>query len=666
MGTTLESVLILLAAAVLVVGVFRTLHLPPLVGYLCVGLLVGPHALGLIADSRDTDHLAEFGVVFLMFSIGLEFSLPRLFQMRRMVLGLGGAQVAVTMALIIAATLPFLDDWRAAFAVAGALAMSSTAIVVRMLADRMQLDTPHGRAALGVLLMQDLVVVPLLIVIPALGGSAETMAGALALAALKAAVVLSVILFFGQRLMRPWFHAVARRRSHELFIANVLLITLGLAYVTEIAGLSLALGAFLAGMLISETEYRHQVEEDIKPFREVLLGLFFVTVGMKLDLAVVTVNLLAVAGVFALTTLVKFAVVFALARAFGSPTGAAMRSGLALAQAGEFGLVLIGLGAARDVVDPVVAQVTTAGMLLSMLLAPLLIQHSDRLVMRFSKAEWMLRALQLHQVAVQSLASERHIIICGYGRTGQSLARFLQRADVSYVALDLDPDRVREAAAAGETVVYGDASRRETLVAAGISRAAALIISYADTASSLKVLHVAHEVAPAVPVVVRTADDTELDRLTQAGAAEVVPETFESSLILASNALLLVGVPVRRVLTLLRDVRKERYRLLRGFYSGATDEPADLDEAAQARLHSVALSDAAYAVGRSLGELAMGATGADVTAVRRRNIRAEDPGPETRLQGGDVVVLLGTPAALEAAEMRLLQGTPARVPPLSG
>jgi CPA2 family monovalent cation:H+ antiporter-2 len=666
MGATLESVLILLAAAVLVVGVFRSLHLPPLVGYLCVGLVVGPHALGLIADSRDTDHLAEFGVVFLMFSIGLEFSLPRLFQMRRLVLGLGGAQVAVTMALVIGVTLPFLDDWRAAFAVAGALAMSSTAIVVRMLADRMQLDTPHGRAALGVLLMQDLAVVPLLIVIPALGGSAETMAGALALAALKAAVVLAVILFFGQRLMRPWFHAVARRRSHELFITNVLLITLGLAYITEIAGLSLALGAFLAGMLISETEYRHQVEEDIKPFREVLLGLFFVTVGMKLDLAVVAVNVLAVAGVFGLTTLAKFGIVFVLARAFGSPTGVAMRSGLALAQAGEFGLVLIGLGAARDVVDPVIAQVTTAGMLLSMLLAPLLIQHSDRLVLRFSKAEWMLRSLQLHQVAVQSLASERHIIICGYGRTGQSLARFLQRAEVSYVALDLDPDRVREAAAAGETVVYGDASRRETLVAAGISRAAALIISYSDTASSLKVLHVAHEVAPSVPVVVRTADDTELDRLTEAGAAEVVPETFESSLILASNALLLVGVPVRRVLTLLRDIRKERYRLLRGFYSGATDEPADLDEAAQARLHSVTLSDAAFAVGRSLGELALGATGVDVTAVRRRNIRAEEPGPETRLQGGDVVVLLGTPAALEAAEMRLLQGTPARVTVLSG
>jgi CPA2 family monovalent cation:H+ antiporter-2 len=666
MGATLETVLILLAASVLVVGLFRTLSLPPLLGYLCVGLVAGPHALAWIEQSPTTDHLGELGVVFLMFSIGLEFSLPRLFQMRRLVLGLGGAQVALTMTAVIAATLPVLGAWPAAFALAGALTMSSTAIVVRMLADRMQLDTPHGRAAMGILLMQDLAVVPLLIIVPALGGSAETMANALAFAALKAAIVLGVILFLGQRLMRPWFHAVARRRSHELFIANVLLITLGLAYVTEIAGLSLALGAFLAGMLISETEYRHQVEDDIKPFREVLLGLFFVTVGMKLDLATVAVNALAVAGVFLLTSVLKFAIIFALGRAFGSPTGAAMRTALAVAQAGEFGLVLIGLGASNGVVDPVVAQVALAGMLLSMLVAPLLIQHSDRLVLRFSKSEWMLRSLQLHQVAVQSLASDRHIVICGFGRTGQSLARFLQRAGVSYVALDLDPDRVREAAAAGETVVYGDASRRETLVAAGISRAAALVISYADTASSLKVLHVAHEVAPEVPVVVRTADDAELDRLTQAGAAEVVPETFESSLILASNALLLVGVPVRRVLTLLRDVRKERYRLLRGFYSGATDETANVEEAAQSRLHSVTLSESAYAAGRTLGELAIGTTGVDVTAVRRRGIRAEEPGPETRLQIGDVVVLLGRPEQLEAAEMRLLQGLATRSSTLSG
>jgi monovalent cation:H+ antiporter-2, CPA2 family len=656
MGTALETVLILLAAAVLVVGLFRTLNVPPLVGYLCVGLVVGPHALGLVPETESTDYLAEFGVVFLMFSIGLEFSLPRLFQMRRLVLGLGGAQVLVTMAAVTAITLPFFHQWPAAIAVGGALAMSSTAIVVRMLVDRLQLDTPHGRATLGILLMQDLAVVPLLIVIPALGGSAESMAGALGLAAVKAAVALSIILFFGQRLMRPWFHAVARRRSHELFITNVLLITLGLAYLTEIAGLSLALGAFLAGMLISETEYRHQVEEDIKPFREVLLGLFFVTVGMKLDVAVVAVNVFAVLGVFALTTVLKFAIMLAIGRVAGSPTGTAMRTALALAQAGEFGLVLMGLASARGVVDPVSAQVVTAGMLLSMLAAPLLIHNADRIVLRFSKAEWMLRSLQLHQVAVQSLGTERHIIICGFGRTGQSLARFLQRAGVSYVALDLDPDRVREAAAAGETVVYGDASRRETLVAAGASRAAAIIISYADTASSLKVLHVAHEVAPNIPVVVRTADDAELDRLTQAGAAEVVPETFESSLILASNALLLVGVPVRRVLTLLRDVRKERYRLLRGFYSGTTDEIADMDEAVQPRLHSVTISDAAYAVGRSLGELSLAGIGADVTAVRRRNIRAEEPGPETTIRSGDVVVLLGTPEALEAAEMRLLQG----------
>lgn len=656
MGATFETVLILLAATVLVVGVFRSLHLPPLVAYLVVGITIGPHALGWVAESQGTDYLAEFGVVFLMFSIGLEFSLPRLFQMRRLVFGLGGAQVALTMLVVVAVMLPFLKDWRAAVTIAGALAMSSTAIVVRMLIDRMQIDTPHGRATLGVLLMQDIAVVPLLILVPALSGTAETLATALGLALVKAAVVLSVVLFLGQRLMRPWFHAIARRKSHELFIVNVLLITLGLAYVTEHAGLSLALGAFLAGMLISETEYRHQVEEDIKPFREVLLGLFFVTVGMKLDMRIVGAHALSVAGIFALTALAKFGIIFALGRVFSLPSGTAMRSALALAQAGEFGLVIVGLGAMRGVVDPVVAQVVTAGMLLSMLVAPLLIQHSDRLVLRFSASEWMLRSLQLHQIAVQSLSTDRHIVICGFGRTGQSLARFLDRAGVSYVALDLDPDRVREAAAAGETVVYGDASRRETLVAAGVARAAAMVISYADTASSLRVLRVAQEVSPQLPIVVRTADDADLDRLTEAGAAEVVPETFESSLILASNAMLLVGIPVRRVLTLLRDVRKERYRLLRGFYSGATDESVDLDEATQSRLHSVTLSDSAYAVGRSLGELALSGIGVDVTAVRRRNIRAEDPGPETRFRSGDVVVLLGRPEALEAAEIRLLQG----------
>jgi CPA2 family monovalent cation:H+ antiporter-2 len=656
MSHALELVLVLLASAVLVVVVFRTLNLPPLLGYLIVGVAIGPHALGWIPEDRRTAYLGEFGVVFLMFTIGLEFSLPRLIQMRRLVLGLGGLQVVLTTALFAGLLAAAGTGWSAAFALGAALAMSSTAIVVRMLTERMQTETPHGRESIGVLLAQDLAVVPLLVIVPALAGPAGGLAPALGLAVIKAAGILAVVLWLGQRLMRPWFHIVAQRRSHELFIINVLFITLGLAYLTELAGLSLALGAFVAGMLISETQYRHQVEEDIKPFRDVLLGLFFITIGAELDLRVVAAHYWWVLGMFVVPLAAKFAIIAGLSRLFGASPGTALRTGLALAQAGEFGLVLVARGAELSVFEPMLVQAAIAGMLLSMLAGPFLIHHSDRIVLRLSGSEWMLRSLQLHQVAVRSIATERHVVLCGYGRTGQSLARFLEQEGVGYVALDLDPDRVREAAAAGDTVVFGDASRRETLIAAGVNRAAVLVVTYIDIPSALKVLAHAHEVNPALPVIVRTRDDSGLERLEEAGAAEVVPDTFESSLMLASHAMLMLGVPVKRVVSHIRSVRDQRYRLLRGFYRGASDDAADLDEANQPRLHTVSLEAGAYAVGRTLAELGLDGLGVEVTAVRRRGIRADAPDPETRFEGGDVVVLLGRPDALDAAETRLLQG----------
>jgi len=655
-GHALELVLVLLASAVLAVVVFRTLGLPPLLGYLIVGVAIGPHALGWIRADGNTAYLGEFGVVFLMFTIGLEFSLPKLVQMRRLVLGLGGLQVVLTTALFAALLAAAGSRWQGAVALGAALAMSSTAIVVRMLAERMQTETPHGREVIGVLLAQDLAVVPLLVLVPALARGEGELAGALAVAALKAVAILGAVLWLGRRLMRPWFHLVARRRSHELFIINVLFITLGAAYLTGIAGLSLALGAFVAGVLISETLYRHQVEDDIKPFREVLLGLFFITVGMQLDLAVVAAHAALVAVLFVVPLVAKLALVAGLSRLLGATPGTALRSGLALAQAGEFGLVLAARGAEFSLFEPALVQSAIAGMVLSMLAGPFLIQHSDRIVLRLARSEWMLRALALHQVAVRSIGTERHVVVCGYGRTGQAIARFLEREGIGYVALDLDPERVREAAAAGDTVVFGDGSRRETLIAAGVGRAAVLIVTYIDQPSALKVLAHAHEINPALPVIVRTRDDSGLERLEEAGAAEVVPDTFESSLMLASHAMLLVGVPVRRVVGQIRAVRAQRYRLLRGFYHGASDDAADLDEANQPRLHAVSLDAGAYAIGRTLAGLALEALGAEVTAVRRRGIRADEPGPETRLEAGDIVVVLGRPDALEKAETRLLQG----------
>ena len=654
--TTLQLVLVLLASAVLVVALFRALNLPPVLGYLLVGAAIGPRALDLIPDSDAARHLAEFGVVFLMFSIGLEFSLPRLYSMKRTVFGLGLAQVLLTILATVAAAVLAGLTLQAGIALGGILAMSSTALVVKMLAERMQMESKHGREIIGVLLFQDLAVVPLLIIVPALSQAPEAMAETLAIAALKAAVVLSLILFFGQRLMRGWFHIVARRRSAELFMLNVLLITLGLAWLTELAGLSLALGAFLAGMLISETEYRYQVEEDIKPFRDVLLGLFFITVGMFLDPGVIVRQLPWVAGLLALLLAGKFVIIAGLSRAFGAMQGTAMRTGLWLCAGGEFGFVLIADIRHLPLLPDAVLQVVVAALVLSMLLAPLIVMHSEKIVMRFCASEWMLRAMELTQIAASSMATDRHAIICGSGRSGQYLARFLEQEGVSYVALDLDPERVREAAAAGDTVVYGDAARREALVAAGLMRASVLIVSYADADSALRVLALVRALRPELPVVVRAVDESDFARLSQGGAAEVVPEVLESSIMLASHALVLLGVPIARVVRRFREVREQRYDLLRGFFHGAADAADDLDEARQPRLHSLVLNPGAWGIGRSIAEIDLARFGVAVTAIRRRGIRAVSPAPEARFEAGDVVVLMGVPDALAAGENRLLKG----------
>ncbi len=651
--SALSLVLLLLGASVLAVVIFRRFNLPPVLGYLLVGSVIGPHALNLMNDVHRAEYLAEFGVVFLMFSIGLEFSLPKLYAMKRIVFGLGLLQVVLSMALICGLVMLFGVKWQLGIALGGVFAMSSTAVLTKLLAERQQFDSPHGREILGVLLFQDLAVVPLLVIIPSLTQPPEKLAMLLGVALLKAVVVLAVILVFGQRLMRKWFHFVARAKSSEVFVLNVLLITLGLATITELAGLSLALGAFVAGMLISETEYKLQVEEDIKPFRDVLMGLFFVTIGVKLDLHILVglwwQVLLGVIGLLA----VKALIVGLLSWRLGATSGNAIRSALWLCAGGEFGFVLLGEVARlpRDI-----QQISLTVLVLSMLIAPFIVQYSERIVMRFVASEWLMRSMQLTRIAAQSMGAEKHAILCGFGRNGQYLARFLAQEDIAYVALDVDPDRVHEAASGGEAVVYGDAGRKEALMAAGLMRASVVVVTISDTALSEKVLHHVQEMRPDLPVVIRTADERDMERLTKAGAAEVVPEALEASLMLASHALVLVGVPVNRVLKRIRQTRSQRYSLLRGFYRGMTDRDNDEEDERQPRLHSVLLVSGSAAIGRTLDELNLEAFDCEVSAIRRRGIRALEPAPETRLEVGDVIVVLGLPEGVAAAEERLLRG----------
>ena len=658
----LELTLMYLFAAVLGVVACRSLKLPPMLGYLAVGVVIGPNALALAENSAVVRHLGEFGVVFLMFVIGLEFNLPKLRAMRQHVFGLGLFQVVLTIVLTMAASLLLAAlvpkqwgmSWQTALALSSALSMSSTAILVKLMSERLEMESEHGKRVMGVLLFQDLAVVPLLVLIPALGASGEDLLMALGVAALKAAVLITLLLVGGQRVMRWWLTLVARRKSEELFVLNLLLVTLGLAWLTEQAGLSLALGSFIAGMLISETEYKHQVETDIRPFHDVLLGLFFITIGMMLDWRLVLDRWPLVLLLLTLPVMFKAGLVTLLAMGSGATAGVSLRTGLYLAQAGEFGFVLLTLAQQNNLVPPELLNPILASMVLSMLATPFIVMYSNRIVMKLVSGEWLQQSLQMTHIARKSINANKHVIICGYGRCGQNLARMLEAENIPYMALDLDPDRVRQAAAAGDSVVFGDAARLQALMAAGLARASAVVITYLEVPGAMKVLANIRSHAPQVPVIVRTQDDHDLQALQKAGATEVVPEAIEGSLMLASHALALVGVPMRRVIRIVQDQRDARYSLLKGFFHGADDDSSD--EIHHERLATTTLPTGAKSVGQSIGLFALQSLGVRVVSLHRASGRISAPKDDLVLEGGDTLVLSGRADTLALAEQRLLRG----------
>ncbi len=573
--SSLELTLLYLCAAVLSVVGCRLLQLPAMLGYLFAGLIIGPNALALANDSAAVEHLAEFGVVFLMFVIGLEFNLPKLMRMRKLVFGLGLGQVVLTLftVILLNAAMGWILhrlgyhwglSWQAATALGSAMTMSSTAIVVKLMADRVELESPHGQRVMGVLLFQDLAVVPLLVLIPALADMREhNIWQALGLAFVKAAVLVGLLLWGGQRLMHKWLRMVARRKSDELFMLNLLLMTLGLSWLTELAGLSLAMGAFLAGMLIAETNFKHRVEEDIRPFHDVLLGLFFITIGMKLDWEVLIDSWAWVLLLSTVPILIKAGLIFGLSRLAGTPAGVSMRTGLYLAQAGEFGFVLLSLGSQNGLIPHAWVSPMLASMVLSMIATPFLIMKADAIVNKLISNDWLLQSLALTSMAQRNLNIENHVIVCGYGRSGHNLVDLLVLEHTPYVALESDPDRVQVGRDEGHHVELGDATKLASLMSAGLVRAAAVAVTYPDTASALKVLAWVKEHAPHVPVIVRTHDDKDLETLRHAGAAEVVPEVIEGSLMLASQTLAHIGTPLKRVIRLVQAQRMTRYALMR-------------------------------------------------------------------------------------------------------
>ena len=655
----LLQILILLAASVCVVAAVRKLALPAILGYLAVGMLLGPHALSLAADNETTQLLADFGVVFLVFTLGLEFSLPRLVAMRWEVLGVGGAQVLITTGIVASGAILFFDVAPAvAVLIGGAVAMSSTAIIIAQLTEQSENNRTHGRLAVAICLFQDLSFPLLLALLSALSGGVGSVDAAHILGAIGlSALALLLVLAAGRWLLRPLFLMIASVRSAELFSLAVLLAVLASAWATQAVGLSLALGAFLAGMMLAETEFRHQVEATIRSYREVLLGLFFITVGMLLDVRLLLRDLPVVMAILVGMLLLKAAVVAVVAKPATKSWFKSLRTGVIVAQGGEFGFALLILLLRKALLDPAIVQPLLAATVLSMVVSPLIIRHNRRITRVILRETGNPQTEAMRQERVTLAAAEReHVVICGFGRVGQNIARVLEQTGFEYIALDVDPYRIRSGREAGDPVVYGDAGQVKVLENVGIAQANVVVITFANPDVALRILRAVRELRADVPILVRTQDDTKLTELQAAGATEVVPETFEASLMLLSHLLLLVKLPVGAVLRTVNDIRSHRYSMLRQYFRDAHAEHLDETHAFREELHSVILPPHAWAVGRSITDLKERGSEATVNAVRREGIVGRDPGPDTVFKEGDVVVVYGTPEAVEHAETLLLMG----------
>ncbi len=655
----LLQILILLTASVCVIAAVRKLKLPAILGYLAVGMLLGPHAFALAVDNETTRLLADFGVVFLVFTLGLEFSLPRLVAMRWEVLGVGGTQVLVTTGIVAAgAVILFGVVPAVAVVIGGAVAMSSTAIIISQLTEQSENNRTHGRLAVAICLFQDLSFPLFLALVSVLSGGVQVADAAHIVGAIGIAILaLLLVLAAGRWLLRPLFLLIASVRSAELFSLAVLLAVLASAWATHAVGLSLALGAFLAGMMLAETEFRHQIEATIRSYREVLLGLFFITVGMLLDVGLLLRHFPLVAAILVGMLLLKAAVVTVAAKPATKSWFKSLRTGVVVGQGGEFGFALLTLLLRRELLDPAVVQPLLAATVLSMVLSPLLIRHNRRITRALLGESGPPHSEAMRESRATLAVAERdHVIICGFGRVGQNIARVLEQTGFEFIALELDAYRIRAGRQAGDPVIYGDAGQAKVLENVGLAHASCVVVTFANPEVALRILRAVRELRGDVPILVRTQDDTKLEQLQSAGATEVVPETFEASLMLLSHLLLLLKLPVPRVIRTVNDIRSHRYSMLRQYFRAADAEHLDQNHAFREELHSVILPPQAWAVGRSIADLAARGSRAAVSAVRRDGIVGREPAADTLFKVGDVVVVCGTPEAVEHAETLLLMG----------
>ncbi len=651
----LQTIILLLTFSVFVVTLLRRFNFSPIVGFLFVGVIVGPHALAWLPDDEALRSLAEIGVVFLLFTIGLEFSITRLLAMRDIVLKLGTSQVLITtfcggiIAWYIGMT------WQAALVVGGILTLSSTALVIKQLTEQQETHAKHTQVAIGILLFQDVAVAPFLVIIPFLASSTDaSIVYSLLIALAKGVFAFALMYSLGHWGLRPVLRFVASMRSSELFTLTVILVALTAATLTHSLGLSLTLGAFLAGMMLGETEFRHQIEVEIRPFRDILMSLFFISIGTQLNIALLPDIWISVCLFVLVLIAAKGLIIVLLVKSSGYDSSVALRSGVVLSQGGEFSLVLLALAMEYKLFQVNDSQIVLTIIILSLAIAPILIRYNENIA-RFFLPQYFKRRLtdKSNNVTEASAELTDHVILCGYGRAGQNVAHFLRSFNIEYVAFDLDPHLIKEAWEGGERAFYLDSTRGDSLRAAGIEKARAIVITFDHLDAARCIIALARDFNPDIKIIVRTPHDLFMEQLKNSGADIVVPDNMESSLVLSTNLLRSLDVPRHEITILVDKIRDNQYKALRGMFHG---RDSDDSEICQHNLHTVLLNSKSYAIDKDLYSLGLEKDGITIRALFRNGRRIEDLRDIVKLISGDALILEGCSDSLLLAEKFLLRG----------
>jgi len=646
----LRDIVLLLLASLPIVFVCGRLRLPTIIGYMLTGVVIGPSGLGVIGDVHAVETLAEIGVVLLLFTIGLEFSLEKLLAMQRVVFLGGGMQVGVTIvAAMLLAHWGVGLAWPSAIFVGFLVALSSTAIVLKTYVDRAESDTPHGRMAIGILLFQDLCIVPMMLFLPLLSGQRTANLWYILKTLGLAAGSVLLIMLLARRVFPFLLQWLVTLRSREVFVSFAVLACLGTAWLTSQAGLSLALGAFIAGVVLSESEYSHQIVADILPFRDIFNGIFFVSIGMLLSLEVLTTTWPVVLGLVALIVVGKTLLAFAAIKALGRTPRVALMAALGIAQIGEFSFVLLKVGAEAGLLEGAAYQTFLAASILTMLATPFLIALAPAL--GYQAGRWTGIADTPDAGAAELPPVSGHVIIAGYGLNGRNLARVLRAAGIPYRIIELNIESIRAGRKQGEPILYGDGTRREVLHAARIEAARVLVVAISDATATRRIAALAREMNPNLHIIVRTRFVSEMNGLYALGVQQVIPEEFETSLEIFARVLREYGLSRQYIQQQVEMIRREGYRLLDADCPERTTLITELATVIEnATTLALRLPPEGLAIGKSLRELALRPTfGVTVVAVQRGAETTVNPDADFVLEAGDVLVLLGRPEKLESA-----------------